>query len=318
MSFAVLRSLQDWSARFDSEQRTVVTVGNFDGIHVGHQKILKMVMARAQETATKSVVVTFDPHPFRLLRPDQAPRMIQTLDQRLLGFETMGLNAALVLHFDLDFSKIPAADFMQHILVDGLRAQSIMVGENFRFGYRGTGTVAMLEEFAAGAGFQVVSIPALEVAGQIVSSTGIRNAVSSGEMEQAALWLGRPVALTGESRTGAGRGRTILFPTLNLVAEQELQPAIGVYATESILAGKSFFSVTNVGRRPTFDGRDITVESHLFDFSEILTFGRMELRFHKRLRGEQKFESVQDLRAQIARDIAAAQEYFEAKKNLKH
>jgi len=315
MSFPVLRSMQEWTAAFGSTDRTVLTVGNFDGIHRGHQKILRLVVAHARADRQRSAVITFDPHPFRLLRPDQAPRMIQTLEQRLQGFESMGVDAALVLRFDHEFSLLSAEQFIQGILIDCLHVGTVMVGENFCFGHRGAGNVPLLQEYGRQHGFTVITIPALDVDGRIVSSTLIRNAISAGDVANAASLLGRPFALTGKIEHGAGRGRTVLFPTLNLAPEQELLPKLGVYATESLIAGKMYSSVTNVGTRPTFDGHGITVESHLFGFAEEISEGRMEVRFHARLRDEQKFAGPDQLRAQIARDIESAREYFSVKRH---
>ena len=313
MGLAIFHSGQEWSAQFGAEERSVLSVGNFDGIHVGHQKILQTVLERARPAARRAVVVTFDPHPLRLLRPDQAPRMIQTLAQRLRLIEQMRLDAAVVLRFDRALSLLSPEEFIENILVGHLHMKMILVGANFRFGHRGAGNVRLLEEYAKARDFDVKIVPPVEVAGQIVSSTAVRNAVSSGDVAGAVPLLGRPFSLTGEIRAGAGRGRTILFPTLNLVPDQELLPKIGVYATESVARGSTYRSVTNVGTRPTFDGHGVTVESHLFGFSEQLTSGPMEVRFETRLRDEQKFSGADQLRAQIARDIAAAKVFFSSR-----
>jgi riboflavin kinase/FMN adenylyltransferase len=184
------------------------------------------------------------------------------------------------------------------------------VGENFCFGHRGAGNVALLSRYGQSHEFEVEIVPPVEVAGHIVSSTSIRNAIAEGRVQDAEQLLGRAFALTGEIRTGDGRGRTILFPTLNLQPEQELLPKIGVYATESVVAGRTYRSVTNVGTRPTFDGRGIKVESHLFEFADWITSGRMEVRFCKALRDERKFSGAAELREQIARDIEEAKGYF--------
>jgi riboflavin kinase/FMN adenylyltransferase len=246
----------------------------------------------------------------RVLRPDRAPVMIQTLSQRLAGFAQMGLDAALVLRFDRALSLVSPEEFIERILVGGLSAGAILVGNNFRFGHRGAGDVRLLEDFGRRDGFDVEIVPPVEVGGQIVSSTAIRGAVASGNVAGAVPMLGRAFSLTGEICAGAGRGRTILFPTLNLSPEQELLPKLGVYATESAVGGKLYTSVTNVGTRPTFNGSGVTVESHLFGFSENLTAGPMEVRFHKRIRDERKFSGADELRAQIALDIEAARKYF--------
>ena len=236
--------------------------------------------------------------------------MIQTLSQRLAGFEQIGLDAALVLRFDRALSLVSPEEFIERILVGGLRAGDILVGDNFRFGHRGAGDVRLLSEFGKRDGFGVEVIPPVEVAGQIVSSTAIRGAVAGGNVAAAIPLLGRAFSLTGEIGAGAGRGRTILFPTLNLAPEQELLPKLGVYATECSVGGKLYSSVTNVGTRPTFNGAGVTVESHLFGFGENLAGGRMEVRFHTRIRDEQKFSGADALRAQIALDIEAARKFF--------
>jgi riboflavin kinase/FMN adenylyltransferase len=187
---------------------------------------------------------------------------------------------------------------------------TILVGANFRFGHRGAGDVRLLKEFGKRDGFDVEIISPVEVGGQIVSSSAIRTAVASGNVAAAIPLLGRVFALSGEIRAGAGRGRTILFPTLNLAAGQELLPKLGVYATETAVGGRMYSSVTNVGTRPTFNGVDVTVESHLFEFSETIAGGPMEIRFHARIRDEQKFSGADALRAQIARDIETARRFF--------
>jgi riboflavin kinase / FMN adenylyltransferase len=313
MAFQVCNSVDEWAAHFGDARRVAITVGNFDGLHLGHQKILQSVLERARATGQRAAVITFDPHPMRVLRPESAPLMIQTLSQRLAGFERMGLDAALVLRFDHALSLVSAEEFIERILVGGLHAGSILVGANFRFGHRGAGDVRLLGELGKRDGFDVEVVPPVEIRGKIVSSTAIRSAVASGNVAGAIPLLGRTFSLTGQIRAGAGRGRTILFPTLNMAPEQELLPKLGVYATESVVSGKLYSSVTNVGTRPTFNGAGVTVESHLFEFSEKLAAGAMEVRFHERLRDEKKFSGAEALRSQIARDIEAARKFFSAR-----
>jgi riboflavin kinase/FMN adenylyltransferase len=310
MPLAVFHSAEEWSARFGTESRTVLSIGNFDGLHLGHQKILQMVLARARASALTAAAVTFDPHPMKLLRPENAPRMIQTLSQRLAGLEQMGLDAALVLRFDRALSLLSPEEFIQRILIERLHVAGILVGANFCFGHLGAGDVRLLTQFGKEHGYNVETVPPVEAEGRVISSTAIRNAIAAGNVAEAIPLLGRPFSLTGEIRSGAGRGRTILFPTLNLAPEQELLPKLGVYATEGAVRGTVFRSVTNVGTRPTFDGQGVTVESHLFGFNEQTAGGPLEVRFHRRLRDEQRFSSIDALREQIARDIAAAQDYF--------
>jgi riboflavin kinase/FMN adenylyltransferase len=310
MAFHVIHTIEDWAAHFGDARRTAVSVGTFDGLHVGHQKILQSVRKRAVANGHRAAVITFDPHPMRVLHPDRAPLMIQTISQRLAGFEQIGLDAALVLRFDHALSLVSPEEFIERILVGGMGASAILVGANFRFGHRGAGDVRLLGEFGKRDGFDVEIVPPVEVGGQIVSSTAIRGAIANGNVAAAIPLLGRAFSLTGEIRAGAGRGRTILFPTLNLAPEQELLPKLGVYATESAVGGKLYSSVTNVGTRPTFNGEGVTVESHLFGFGGNVAVGPMEVRFHSRIRDEQKFSGADELRAQITRDIEAARKFF--------
>jgi riboflavin kinase / FMN adenylyltransferase len=310
MAPAILHSPEEWTARFGTGGRTVLSIGNFDGLHLGHQKILRQVLARARCTAQLSAVVTLDPHPLRVLRPEQAPRMIRTLAQRLEGFDQMGIDAALVLRFDRALSLLPPEEFIQRILIHRLHVSAVFVGANFCFGHRSAGNVRLLAHFGRRHRFDVEIVPPVEVEGRVVSSTAIRKAIAEGNVADALPMLGHPYSLTGEIRPGFGRGRTILFPTLNLVPEQELLPKHGVYATESVIGASVHRSVTNVGTRPTFDGQGVTVESHLLGFKEQVTSGPLEVRFRARLRDEQKFSGPDQLRAQIARDVAAAQHYF--------
>lgn len=313
----VCRRPADWRPTVFGSQpcrRSALTIGIFDGIHLGHQHIFHRV-ADAARAATPSLLpaaVTFDPHPLRLLRPQQAPPLIATLDQRFQGFAQHGLEAALLLNFDLPLSQLSPEDFVRTILVEHLRVASILVGENFRFGHQQAGDVVRLVEFGGQYGFAVEIVPPVRVSGEIVSSTAIRSAVQQGHAGRAAQLLGRPFALTGQIQPGAGRGHTVLFPTLNLAPEQELLPKTGVYVTETEVGGARYRSATNVGYRPTVDSTAtrLTVESHLLDFDQPVTSGTIEVAFLQRLRDEMKFDSVDALRAQIARDLAATRDFF--------
>jgi riboflavin kinase/FMN adenylyltransferase len=312
MALAVLHSAEEWIARGGAERKPVaVTIGNFDGVHRGHQEILRRVRERAAKQDLLGAVLTFDPHPARVLRPAAAPLLLTTLEQRLHAFDEAGIAAALVMRFDLEVAKISAEDFVRRFLVEAMRAQVVLVGGNFRFGHRQAGDVKLLTELGRQCGFEVEVVPPVVEAGTVVSSTAVRAAVREGRMEDAAKLLGRPFALEGEIRTGTGQGRKLVVPTLNLATEQECLPKNGVYVTETAVRGKTYRSVTNVGVRPTFDGTRLAIESHLFGFSEDVTSGRMEIRFRTRLRDEQKFAGPDALREQILRDIERAQRYFE-------
>ena len=316
MPLAILNSASEWTGHYRPAHRdTVVTIGNFDGVHLGHQKILHEVLeeARAAGLAATATVLTFYPHPSRVLRPADAPCLLATLPQRLAAFEAAGMHAALVLRFDAELAQVTAEDFVRLYLVETLRARAVMVGDNFRFGNRGAGDVKLLETLGRRWGYKVHVVQPVVVDGVVVSSSAIREALGQGRVEAAAKFLGRPFALAGEIQPGTGQGRKLIVPTLNLATEQECLPKYGVYATETVVGGKTLRSATNIGVRPTFNGIRLAIESHLFDFSEMLTSGPMEIRFHARLRDEQKFPSPEALRAQVLADIERAKEYFRIK-----
>ena len=308
---AVLRSTAEWAAQYGSSgRRAVLSVGNFDGLHLGHQKIIRQVIERAQKLQGIAGVITFDPHPLKVLRPGKAPPMVETMNQRMEQFAAMGLEAALVLRFDRALAALSPEEFVHGVLVEELKTAAVLVGQNFHFGHRQEGDVDTLTQLGQRFGFSVEIIDPVVIDGEFVSSTGVRNAIAEGRVADAARLLGRPFSLTGEIIRGAGRGATVLFPTLNLAPEQELLPKVGVYATETRVDGRVYRSATNVGFRPTFDGTLLGVESHLFDFSRELTKGRLEVRFWERLRDERKFNGPAELRAQIAADLRETRDYF--------
>ena len=306
-------SAEAWAAHYSASGRgSVLAIGNFDGLHLGHQAILRAVVQRASEARCVATALTFDPSPRKVLRPESAPLRLSTNAQRMDWFGFLGLEAAVVLPFTLDLARLSPDDFVQQILVRGLHVRAVLVGENFRFGHQQAGDVDLLRALGERHGFAVEIIPPVAYEGEIVSSTGIRREIAAGNLTHAARLLGRPFALTGEIVPGTGTGRRFTFPTLNLKPDQELLPARGVYVTRTLLAGetKSRRSVTNVGIRPTFNGSALSVETHLLDFSGEVTAKTMELHFWKRLREEKKFAGADELRLQIARDIASADAFF--------
>lgn len=309
-AFFVARSSEEWLAHFPAESRTVLTIGNFDGVHLGHQKIIHGVVECARSEGHIAAALTFWPHPLRVVRPEIAPPLIETLPQRLAQLRSLGLDAVFVLPFDHSVASLAPEDFVRRILVDGLHTSVLRVGENFRFGHRQSGNVQTLRELGCSLNFKVDCVPPVIFRGIIVSSSAVRAAVSNGHVMQAAQLLQRPFSLAGEIRPGTGTGRRFVFPTLNLSTEQELLPARGVYATETIVGVRVYRSATNVGTRPTFDGTKLAIESHLFDFSEEVISGPMEIRFWRRLRDERKFASPEALRAQIQQDLAHARSFF--------
>ena len=312
-SVRVFPSAEAWAAHYSASDRGIVlTIGNFDGIHLGHQAILRAVVQRAGEERDVATALTFDPSPRKVLRPESAPLRLSTNAQRMEWFSFLGLEAAVVLHFTLDLARLSPDDFVQQILVRGLRVRAVLVGENFRFGHQQAGDVSLLRALGARHGFAVEIIPPVAYEGEIVSSTMIRREIAAGNVTHAARLLGRPFALTGEIVTGTGTGRRFTFPTLNLKTEQELLPARGVYVTRTLLEGesKSRRSVTNIGVRPTFNGAALSVETHLLGYSGEVTAKRLEVHFWKRLREEKKFPGPDALRNQIARDITRANAFF--------
>jgi riboflavin kinase / FMN adenylyltransferase len=310
MALAVLHSPAEWRERFGGDSRAVLTIGNFDGVHLGHQKILHRVLKRARASGHLAAAITFSPHPVRVLRPDSAPPLIETLEQRLARIEELGLDAALILHFDREMAALAPEEFVRRILCDSLRASAVVIGETFRFGHRQAGNAGTLVALGRTQGFEVEPISPVVIRGVAVSSSQIRRAIHEGRVSRAARLLGRPFSLAGEIQSGTATGRNVLFPTLNLATTQELLPGRGVYVTETVVEGGAYRSATNVGFRPTFDGTRLTIESHLFDFSREITAGRMEIRFCRRLRDERKFSDVSELFEQIQRDFSRARLFF--------
>ena len=305
-------SPEDWARQYASGRGSVLAIGNFDGIHLGHQAILRAAVERAQETGNVATALTFDPSPRKVLRPESAPLRISTNAQRMKWFGLLGIEAAVVLPFTMDLARLSPEDFVDEILVRGLRVRAVLVGENFRFGHRQAGDVKFLRELGMRYGFEVAIIPPVQCRGEVVSSTVIRREIAAGNVTHASLLLGRPFALTGKVVSGTGTGSRFTFPTLNLVPEQELLPARGVYVTRTVLDGgtKTYRSVTNVGMRPTFNGSSLSIETHLLNFSGDIDPRWIEVRFWKRLREEKKFASADELRAQITKDIASANRFF--------
>jgi len=311
MAFDVCHSAEEWLARFGRPARpAAVTIGNFDGVHRGHQEILRGVREMAARQHSLSAVLTFFPHPLRVLRPAEAPPLLMTLDQRLAALQAAGIDAVLVLRFDAALANVSPQDFVRRFLLDTVNARAVLVGPNFRFGHRQAGDSGMLAELGKLWGFEVRIAPFVGEGSAAVSSTAIRRALREGRVEDAAQLLGRPFALVGDIRPGTGQGRQLVVPTLNLTTEQEVLPKSGVYATEAVVQGKTYRAATNIGTRPTFNGSRLTIESHLLGFSDTLNNGKMEVRFRARLRDERKFSGPDALREQVLEDIRQAQEYF--------
>jgi riboflavin kinase/FMN adenylyltransferase len=291
---------------------TVVSVGNFDGVHMAHQAVVRHMVKRAHAIGGKAVVVTFEPHPLRILRPDVAPKLLTPLNVKLQLLEQTGVDAVLVLPFSRDLSLMSAHYFARQVLVDALHAREVHEGYNFHFGHKAQGNVETLSGFGREMGFDVHTYSELMLRGHHVSSTEIRALVAAGRVGRVRALLGRPFSILSSPGRGRGYGTRYTVPTVNLARYDELVPANGVYITRMRINGECFDAVTNVGVRPTFGPDSFAIESHLLNFHEIelLAQTEVELIFLKRLREEIKFESVEALREQIGRDVARAQRFF--------
>lgn len=286
---------------------SVVTIGNFDGVHRGHQVLLRRTVALAAQHDARAVAVTFDPHPASVLRPDAAPTLLQPLSERVACLVEAGVDVVVVLPFTRELAAMSPAGFVAEVLAGPLAAVRVVVGTNFRFGAHAAGDVVTLLELGEEHGFTPEAVTLLELDGRRISSSAIRQHLESGEVDWARSALGRPFQLPGEVVRGDGRGRSIGFPTANLSPTPGLVvPGTGVYAGHAEVDGTWLPAVTNVGVRPTFDGRTMTVEVHLLD-TEVELYGHLlTFRFEHRLRGEQRFDGPEALVAQIAEDVRSA------------
>jgi riboflavin kinase/FMN adenylyltransferase len=319
----VFRSLDEIPSSFGP---TVVAIGNFDGVHRGHQAIIGNVRQRARELATpdsrvRSIALTFDPHPVRVLRPAQAPRLITPMPQRLDLLAATGLDATVVIPFTEEFSRLSAHDFAQQVLSHSLRAAEVHEGDNFRFGRNATAGTPELIELGRELGFRVVAHTALKVRGITVSSSEVRQRIAAGNLATARALLGRAFSIRSTQARGRGIGTRLTVPTINLAPYDELLPADGVYITQLKVGSahaatgqgmQVFQGVTNAGTRPTFGEPSYAIETYLLNFREIdLTPETpLELCFLKRIREEKKFETPEALKAQIMKDVAKAERYF--------
>jgi riboflavin kinase / FMN adenylyltransferase len=294
----------------------VGTIGNFDGVHLGHRKILETVVARARAAGRPSFAITFEPHPMAVLRPNDAPKRIQTLRQKEEAIEALGVDALLVIPFTRDFSLTEPEEFVRTLLRDKLAASELLLGAHFAFGRGKRGDLALLTRMGGECGFSVSSVDEVFSGGEPVSSTRIRRSLERGAIVEANAMLGRAYELDGFVSRGDRLGHQIGVPTINLEPENELPPADGVYVTEIEIRsfGRKFESVSNIGRRPTlYEDYTTTIETYVLDFSADVYGERVRLFFLDRLREERKFPSMMDLKAQIQRDIAATREFFQSR-----
>jgi riboflavin kinase/FMN adenylyltransferase len=306
--------LRDPLGNDDPPREGVLSIGNFDGVHLGHQAVLSHVVERAHTLGASALAMTFDPHPIKLLRPADAPHLLTTLEQRLSLIARTGIETCLLVPFTHRVARMTAENFVRDVLVRRLAVQEVYIGKNFRFGADRGGDVELLTRMGNELGFQAASSPIVKHRGGVVSSSRVRQAVAEGMVEEAAGLLDRAVYIDGSVLEGKRLGRTLGFPTLNIEVENELQPNRGVYVTAVQIPSfnRTFPAVTNIGVRPTIYQNSLTtVESHLIDFTADVYRERVRLFFLRRLREERTFDSTIQLMAQIRLDVDAARKYFE-------
>lgn len=305
----LFRSLDQIPAGFGP---TIVSVGNFDGVHRAHQTVLRDIAELAKQRGAQSVAVTFDPHPSRILRPDSGLKLLTPTPEKLRLLETTGIGTVLLLPFGRDLSLLTPREFAEEILRKRLKACEVHEGYNFHFGHKAAGNVQMLSQFGEEMGFVVKIFDEMKLRGEPVSSSQIRKLLIAGRVSRARHLLGRPFAILSTAGRGRGYGSKYTVPTINLSRYEELVPQDGVYITRTRVGRECFDSVTNIGNRPTFENESFAIETHLLNFHpvELLANTEVEIFFLQRVRDEIKFPSVDALRTQIARDVGKARRYF--------
>ncbi len=305
----IFHKLEDVPAGFGP---SLVSVGNFDGVHRAHARVLGEIVRRARESGVTAVAVTFEPHPTRILRPDSGLKLLTPMPEKLRLLEATGVNAVLMLPFGRDLSLMTPRQFAERILKKKLHAREVHEGYNFRFGHKAAGDVKLLAQLGQEMGFEVKVYSEEKLRGEPVSSSHIRKLLSDGRVSRARHLLARPFCILGTPGRGRGLGSKYTVPTINLARYEELVPKDGVYITWTKVGTECFDSVTNVGNRPTFGADSFAIESHLLDFHpiELTPESEVEICFLERVRDEVKFPSVEALREQIARDVTKARRYF--------
>jgi riboflavin kinase/FMN adenylyltransferase len=294
------------------QRPTVLTLGVFDGLHLGHQLIMRTVVERARAIDAVPTVITFDPHPRAVLHPESSPPLLQTLDQKVEGFGALGIEQTIVVRFTPEFAQIGAENFLREVVKERLHAKEIYLGRGFAFGHDREGNIELLRRVSQELGFFADEVPEVRLRGQRVSSSRVRELLSEGKVNLARRLLGRPYGVEGLVERGDERGQRVGFPTANLHPKNRVIPRNGVYVTGALIDGQWRRSVTNVGLRPTF-GADTepSVETFVIDWTGDLYGDVVRVRFLHRLRDERKFNSIEELKRQIEQDVDRARSYFE-------
>lgn len=291
---------------------TVLTLGVFDGLHLGHQLIMNTVAERAKAIGAVPTVITFDPHPRAVLHPESAPPLLQTFDQKIEAFGALGIEQTIVVRFTPEFASIRAAEFLSDVVKDRLQAQEVYLGKGFAFGYNREGNIELLKRLGSEIGFVAGEVPEVKLRGRRVSSSKIRELLARGNVNLARRMLGRPYGVEGRVERGDQRGHQLGFPTANLRPQNRVIPKNGVYVTGTLIDGQWRRSVTNIGLRPTFvEATEPSVETYVMNWDGDLYGDVIRVRFLYRLRDERKFSSIDELKTQIDRDVERANSYFE-------
>ena len=294
------------------QRPTVLTLGVFDGLHLGHQLIMRTVVDRARAVDAVPTVITFDPHPRAVLHPESAPPLLQTFDQKIEAFGVLGIEQTIVVRFTKEFSSIRADEFLREVVKDRLHAKEVYLGKGFAFGHNREGNIELLKRLGNELGFVAGEVPEVSLRGKRVSSSKIRELLTRGQVNLARRMLGRPYGVEGPVERGAERGHQLGFPTANLHPHNRVIPKNGVYVTGTLIDGQWRRSVTNVGLRPTFgEATEPSVETYVMNWDGDLYGDVVRVRFLYRLRDERKFSSIQELKRQIEQDVNRANSYFD-------
>ncbi|MCK4951225.1 MAG: bifunctional riboflavin kinase/FAD synthetase [Gammaproteobacteria bacterium] len=289
----------------------VATIGNFDGVHLGHQAVLGQLAEKADELSLPSLVITFEPQPQEYFAPEQAKPRLTRLREKLKALPRYGVDRVLCLQFNQALASLPADEFIKQILVDGLGVRYLVVGDDFRFGNHRAGDFSMLQKAGEQYGFPVVNMHTFNIDGERVSSTRVREALAKGDLDTAEKLIGRPYRMCGRVAHGDKRGRTIGFPTANIHLHRKATPVEGVFAVEMFgIEGEPVAGVANVGTRPTVDGTRSLLEVHLFDFDKDIYGQYIHVNFVHKLRDEERFDSFEELKKQILKDADDARAFF--------